>query len=76
MAHYNPANASRVKSQHALSWTIRQPRKDRLFAGTAADVNGVVKAWVNFNGIGAATINDSFNVASITRNGTGDYTVT
>ena len=32
------------------------------------------KAWVNFNGTGTVAIRDSFNVASITDNGTGDYT--
>ncbi len=36
---------------------------------------GVCKAWVNFNGVTTATIRASFNVSSITRNGTGDYTV-
>ena len=38
---------------------------------------GIAKAWINFDG-GAATIGtgrDSFNVASVTDNGTGDYTV-
>ena len=33
------------------------------------------KAWVNFNGIGTVAIRDSYNVSSITDNGTGDYTV-
>jgi len=33
------------------------------------------KAWVNFNGTGTVAINASFNVTSITDNGTGDYTV-
>ena len=37
-------------------------------------VSGVAAAWVNFNGIGTVAIRDSFNVASITDNGTGDYT--
>lgn len=32
-------------------------------------------AWVNFNGQGTVAIRDSHNVASITDNGTGDYTV-
>ena len=32
-------------------------------------------AWVNFNGTGTVAIRDSFNVSSITDNGTGDYTV-
>lgn len=34
-----------------------------------------VKAWVNFNGTGTVSIRASFNVSSITDNGTGDYTV-
>jgi len=33
------------------------------------------KAWVNFNGQGTVAIRDSFNVASLTDNGTGVYTV-
>jgi hypothetical protein len=33
------------------------------------------RAWVNFNGTGTVAIRDSGNVASITDNGTGDYTV-
>jgi len=33
------------------------------------------KAWVNFNGTGTVSIRASFNVSSITDNGTGDYTV-
>jgi hypothetical protein len=34
-----------------------------------------VRAWVNFNGTGTVAIRASFNVTSITDNGTGDYTV-
>lgn len=37
-------------------------------------INGSAKAWVNFNGTGTVAINASFNVSSITDNGTGDYT--
>ena len=37
--------------------------------------NGSAKAWVNFNGTGTVAIRESFNVASLTDNGTGDYTV-
>lgn len=36
---------------------------------------GVAKAWVNFNGTGTVAIRDSFNVSSITDNGTGDYDI-
>lgn len=33
----------------------------------------VAKAWVNFNGTGTVAIRSSYNVSSITDNGTGDY---
>ncbi len=36
----------------------------------------LARAWVNFDGIGTVAIQDSFNVSSITDNGTGDYHVT
>lgn len=42
---------------------------------TATVISGPAKAWVNFNGTGTVTIRASFNVTSITDNGTGDYTV-
>jgi hypothetical protein len=35
---------------------------------------GICKAWVNYNG-STQTVNNSFNVSSVTRNGTGDYTI-
>ena len=38
-------------------------------------VNGSAKAWVNFNGSGTVAIRGSYNVSSITDNGTGNYTV-
>jgi len=46
-------------------------------ASTSADnvINGSAKAWVNFNGTGTPAIRASYNVSSITDNGTGDYTV-
>ena len=34
-----------------------------------------VRAWVNFNGTGTVAIRASYNVTSITDNGTGVYTV-
>ena len=33
---------------------------------------GMLKAWCNFN---QASVNDSFNVGSVTDNGTGDYAI-
>ena len=41
---------------------------------TANCIQGSAKAWCNFNGTGTVAIRNSFNVSSITDNGTGDYT--
>jgi hypothetical protein len=47
-----------------------------LSVPVATVVQGSAKAWVNFDGVTATpTIRASFNVSSITDNGTGDYTV-
>lgn len=43
--------------------------------GTSYVVNGSAKAWVNFNGQGTIALRDSYNVSSLTDNGTGTYTV-
>jgi len=43
---------------------------------TPAEIaSGRAKAWVNFDGTGTVAIRASYNVSSITDNGTGDYTV-
>lgn len=45
--------------------------------GNGVQVGTLCRAWVNFNGVsGSVAIRASFNVSSITRNGSGDYTVT
>ena len=47
-----------------------------VIADLHSDVNsGVAKAWVNFNGTGTVAIRESFNVSSITDNGTANYTI-
>lgn len=42
---------------------------------TMGSHRGIASAWVSFTGTGTVAIRDSFNVSSITDNGTGDYTV-
>lgn len=42
---------------------------------TANCIQGSAKAWVNFDGTGTVAIRASYNVSSITDNGTGDYTI-
>jgi len=43
---------------------------------TTIVVPGLLKGWIRFDGTGTIAIDDSFNYASITDNGTGDYTAT
>jgi len=44
--------------------------------GITSTSKGSAKAWVNFNGTGTVAIRASYNIASLTDNGTGDYTIT
>jgi len=42
---------------------------------SGTEIGTLCRAWVNFNGTGTVAIRASFNVSSITDNGTGDYTI-
>ena len=42
---------------------------------TQNGMTGIAKAWVRFRGGASPTIDGSFNISSITRTGTGQYTV-
>jgi hypothetical protein len=48
-----------------------------IISGSGYLAKTTAKAWVNFNGTTAtpSTIRSSYNVSSIAKNGTGDYTV-
>lgn len=56
-----------IKSQNTLPPAVQNT------SGT--EIGTFCRAWVNFNGTGTVAIRASFNVSSITDNGTGDYTV-
>lgn len=44
--------------------------------GNGTQIGTLCRAWVNFNGTTSpGTIRAAFNVSSVTKNGTGDYTV-
>jgi hypothetical protein len=45
------------------------------FQSNGVQIGTLCRAWVNFNGTGTPAIRASFNVSSITDNGTGDYTI-
>jgi hypothetical protein len=48
---------------------------DNFDSASFDDTLPVAKAWVNFNGSGTVAIRASYNVSSITDNGTGDYSI-
>jgi hypothetical protein len=55
--------------------TVSTIRDDTGVLATQNGMTGIAKAWVNFDGTGTPSIRGSFNVSSITDNGTGYYTV-
>jgi hypothetical protein len=57
--------------------TISTLNNDTGVLATQNGMTGIAKAWVNFDGTSATPITPraAFNVGSITKNGTGDYTV-
>lgn len=58
----------------AGSLTISTLKNDTGVLATQNGMTGIPKAWVFLSGSATTpTINGSFNVSSITRNGTGDY---
>jgi hypothetical protein len=59
-----------------MSTLVAQTISNGTVSTSSANViQGSAKAWVNFNGTGTVAINGSYNVSSITDNGTGDYTI-
>mgnify|MGYP003145616185 CR=1 FL=1 len=58
-----------VVSASANSMTIRGEGSNQT-----SIQQGLLKAWINFNGTGTISTEDSFNRSGLTDNGTGDYT--
>lgn len=54
--------------------TISTLKNDTGVLATQNGMTGIAKAWVNFNGT-AGTITNAFNISSITKNGTGNWTL-
>lgn len=65
-----PASAATQAELEAASITTAYSSPGRQHYHPSA-----AKAWVSFNGTGTVAIRASYNVSSITDNGTGDYTI-
>ena len=59
-----------------MSTLVAQTISNGTVSTSSANViQGSAKAWVNFNGTGTPAIRASYNVGSITKTGTGNYTI-
>lgn len=58
----------------AGSLTISTLKNDTGVLSVQNGMTGIAKAWVQFNS-STSTINASFNVGSITKNGVGNFTI-
>ena len=58
-----------------MSTLVAQTISNGTVSTSTANVINGAKAWVNFNGVPTVAIRASYNVSSITRNSTGQYTV-
>lgn len=54
--------------------TISTLNNDTGVLATQNGMNGIAKAWISYNS-NTTTINGSFNISSVTYNGTGDVTM-
>ena len=71
-----PTSAHLTSAGDANKQIIVNSSADGVDVGTGGiNQARISKAWVNFNGSGTVAIRDSYNVSSITDNGTGDYSV-
>lgn len=59
-----------------MSTLVAQTISNGTVSTSSANViQGSAKAWVNYKGTATRGINGSYNVSSVTFNGTGDYTI-
>ena len=56
--------------------TLKVDSIGKTSGSTQDTMGGLAKAWLNMNGTGTIATRDSFNIASTTDNGSGDYTGT
>lgn len=56
--------------------TLKVTNISGLTGSSTNVIEGLAKEWINLNGTGTISVRDSFNVTSITDNGTGIYRVT
>ena len=71
-----PTTAHLTSGGDSFKQIIMNEDADGVAIGTGGiNQARIAKAWVNFDGSGTVSIRDSYNIASVTDNGTGDWTL-
>ena len=71
-----PTAAHLIGSGDNSKHIVMNSSADGVEMGTLKETNNrIAKAWVNFNGTGTVAIRGSYNISSITDNGTGYYSI-
>ena len=71
-----PSTSGNVLTSDGTDWTSAAGGADTSLSNlSATGENKVCQAWVNFDGTGTVAIISSYNVSSITDNGTGDWSI-
>ena len=73
LMHTNATQAATINSSGQLIIDDGLHKSEGGAVNTSIQ-KGLAKAWFNMNGTSTPANRDSFNIASITDNGTGDYT--
>ncbi len=68
-------NGDGVTAWNSLTYSVIPDIDSTLESKASKTGPQICKAWVCFDGTGTVSIRDSYNVSSITDNGTGTYTV-
>jgi hypothetical protein len=63
----SPGTTGNVLTSNGSAWTSATP--------TAVNSSQLAKAWINYKGTATVSIRASYNVSSVTVNGSGDYTI-
>ena len=76
-----PGSSGNILTSNGTTWTSAAPAAPTALSTASGSAPSYsARAWVNFNGTGAnstnQTINASGNVSSVFRNSAGDYTIT
>jgi hypothetical protein len=70
-----PGSSGNLLTSNGTTWTSSVPAVPAALSTASGSAPSYsARAWVNFNGTDG-TIRSSGNVSSVTRNGTGDYTI-